>query len=258
MKASGLFVNVSGLALAVAVSSFAAPAMAQDNQNDDQVAAADATEGTAIVITGVRGCVTNAVNTKRRAEQSSNSISAQDIGALPDRSVAETLQRIPGVALTRTAIGIHDRPSHRSGAVCAGRRRRDHSWSHWRLPKRRPGYFLCRERPYARLVGYFLRPDCRRRHLQESLAEMIEGGISGIIDLRGRKPFDQSGQLISLSADLPVAIFRRRPIGRATRLQQSLGHAGTEGKSASWCRKHQQQGYPHRIRSRPAALAPIR
>ena len=31
-----------------------------------------------------------------------NSITAQDIGALPDRSVSEALQRIPGITLQRT------------------------------------------------------------------------------------------------------------------------------------------------------------
>ena len=41
---------------------------------------------------------------------SSTSITAQDIGALPDRSVTEALQRVPGVAINRFA-GTSD-PDH--------------------------------------------------------------------------------------------------------------------------------------------------
>src|SRR4051812_13033704 len=50
----------------------------------------------AIVVTGIRQSLANSQNLKRRADTVVDAITAQDIGALPDRSVTEALQRIPG------------------------------------------------------------------------------------------------------------------------------------------------------------------
>src|SRR5437879_4910427 len=41
-------------------------------------------------------------------------------------------------------------------------------------------------------------------------ADLVEGGIGGTVDLRTRKPFDQSGQLIAASADYNYADFRKK------------------------------------------------
>jgi TonB-dependent receptor len=55
-----------------------------------------------VVITGIRRSIESAQAIKQEAEQVVDSVTAQDIGALPDRSVSEALQRIPGVTLART------------------------------------------------------------------------------------------------------------------------------------------------------------
>ena len=55
-----------------------------------------------VVVTGIRASVQSSTQRKRNAEQVIDSITAQDIGALPDRSVSEALQRIAGVTLQRT------------------------------------------------------------------------------------------------------------------------------------------------------------
>ena len=53
----------------------------------------------AITVTGIRASVEKAQDTKRYADTFVDSVSATDIGALPDRSVTETLSRIPGVTI---------------------------------------------------------------------------------------------------------------------------------------------------------------
>ena len=55
-----------------------------------------------VVVTGIRSSVTEALDIKRNNLQVVDSIVAEDIGKLPDNSVAAALQRVPGVQITRS------------------------------------------------------------------------------------------------------------------------------------------------------------
>jgi phosphoribosylformimino-5-aminoimidazole carboxamide ribotide isomerase len=71
-----------------------APATAQDKKNaDDQVEV--------IEVTGFRGSVIKSLNTKRFSDTVVDAISADDIGGLPDVSIADSLTRLPGVTSIR-------------------------------------------------------------------------------------------------------------------------------------------------------------
>ncbi|MDR6790014.1 TonB-dependent receptor [Sphingomonas sp. BE138] len=71
-----------------------AAAAAADQQIDDgQVAD--------IVVTGFRAALNSALNQKRSETAAVDSIVAEDIGKFPDSNLAESMQRIPGVALSR-------------------------------------------------------------------------------------------------------------------------------------------------------------
>ena len=63
----------------------------------------DAGRGGAIIVTGIRQSLRSAQNIKRNSDTVEDVITATDIGALPDRSVTEALQRVPGVAINRFA-----------------------------------------------------------------------------------------------------------------------------------------------------------
>lgn len=56
-----------------------------------------------IVVTGIRGSLTDALNTKRSADNLMEVIKAEDIGKLPDQNLAEVLENITGIQITRTA-----------------------------------------------------------------------------------------------------------------------------------------------------------
>jgi iron complex outermembrane receptor protein len=71
-----------------------APAFAQD-------AAPASTEEDAIVVTGIRASLERAADIKREAGQVMDVITAEDVGKLPDANVAEALQRVTGVQITR-------------------------------------------------------------------------------------------------------------------------------------------------------------
>ena len=56
-----------------------------------------------VVVTGIRSSLQNALNQKRNAENLIEVIEAQDIGKLPDQNLAEVLENITGVQITRVA-----------------------------------------------------------------------------------------------------------------------------------------------------------
>lgn len=54
-----------------------------------------------IQIRGIRGSLVKSIETKRYSDSVVDSITAEDIGKFPDKNVAESLQRVTGVSLTR-------------------------------------------------------------------------------------------------------------------------------------------------------------
>ncbi|MFC4314513.1 TonB-dependent receptor [Steroidobacter flavus] len=75
-----------------------APAEAGDGQES---AAASEPVLEQITVVGIRSSIAEAIEVKRDATRIMDSISAEDIGKLPDQNIAETLSRIPGVQVTR-------------------------------------------------------------------------------------------------------------------------------------------------------------
>ncbi|WP_028056369.1 TonB-dependent receptor [Sphingomonas phyllosphaerae] len=65
--------------------------------------ASDATDspGADIIVTGLRASQQASIELKRQAVNQVDSITTQDIGKLPEQNVAESLQRIPGVTISR-------------------------------------------------------------------------------------------------------------------------------------------------------------
>ncbi len=83
--------RLSASAIAVlAVLGATGTAYAQDDENMET-----------IVVTGYRASLEKALDLKRSSVEASDSILAEDIGKFPDMNVSESLQRIPGVDITR-------------------------------------------------------------------------------------------------------------------------------------------------------------
>ncbi len=89
--------SVSALALGIAMFA-AAPSFAQDA---DAATEEEAAEEEGILVTGFRASLENAVNEKKNADQILESVSAEDIGKLPDASIGESIARLPGVTSQR-------------------------------------------------------------------------------------------------------------------------------------------------------------
>ncbi|WP_305759891.1 TonB-dependent receptor [Brevundimonas sp.] len=90
-----LFAGASGLVLALSVGVAAAAAQTPPQE--------DAAEIDEVVVTGFRSSLAQALNVKRREAGAVDVIMAEDIADFPDQNLAEAIQRIPGVAITRDA-----------------------------------------------------------------------------------------------------------------------------------------------------------
>ena len=95
------------LAIGTSVLALAAPqvALAQDQAqpSQDKVAAAaePAPEEDVIVVTGIRASLRQSLEIKKNAQGVVDAISAEEMGKFPDTNLAESLQRITGVSITR-------------------------------------------------------------------------------------------------------------------------------------------------------------
>ncbi len=89
--------HVSGLALIIALAS-TSPAWAQTGT---AAAPPDTSDPEEIIVTGFRASLNSALNQKRNETAAIDSIVAEDIGKFPDSNLAESMQRIPGITLSR-------------------------------------------------------------------------------------------------------------------------------------------------------------
>ncbi|RYG01700.1 MAG: TonB-dependent receptor, partial [Caulobacteraceae bacterium] len=85
-------------------------AMAQDAPATDAAQDPDAAQLGEVIVTGQRRALQTSQQIRRNADTVVDSITATDIGAFPDKSVAEALQRVPGVTVNRFAAS--DDTSH--------------------------------------------------------------------------------------------------------------------------------------------------
>ena len=173
--------TASGLALSTMI---AAPAMAQDAGADEPAAE----EENVIVVTGFRASLENAQNIKRDADTFVDAVTAEDIGALPDRSVAETLQRIPGITIGRFEKTTDpDRFSvEGTGVIIRGLPYSRSQLNGRDIFSATGGRVLSFNDVSPELLG-------RVEVYKNVTADMIEGGASGTVNLVTRKPLDNRG-----------------------------------------------------------------
>lgn len=96
-KAAAKFLSAVSLTVLAIGSAHAQDAAANNAATEE--AAPD--EGDAIVVTGFRASLEAALNLKRDSVAAVDAIVAEDIAKFPDQNLAESLQRIPGISITR-------------------------------------------------------------------------------------------------------------------------------------------------------------
>jgi TonB-dependent receptor len=165
--------------------------VAQPAQGPASVSAAQAADIPEIVVVGVRQALATAQEIKKDSTTFVDSITATDIGAFPDVSASDALQRVPGITVNR--LQSNDDSTHPSGE---------------------PTNILIRGLTQVRtefngrdtfsadngrgMNFNDISPELLSRAdaYKNQTADMIEGGIAGTVDLRTRLPFDQEGHVL--------------------------------------------------------------
>jgi TonB-dependent receptor len=165
--------------------------------------AGGATNGTApndelteIVVTGLRQSLENAQVIKQNAEEIVDSVTAQDIGALPDRSIAEAMQRIPGITLEHTDSNRDPaRLTNDGGNIFI----RGLPW----VSSQVNGHEVFSATDGRAITWEDFSPDLLTGIdvYKNPAADQIEGGIGGIVNLRSRQPFDSDKPVAAVSGD---------------------------------------------------------
>jgi iron complex outermembrane receptor protein len=179
----------------VAAAQVAAPA-----QDAAPGAGTDA-EGTGadIVVTGYRQSIAEALQLKRGAVGAQDNIVATDIAAFPDLNLAESLQRIPGITITRDTgegrqialrgLGADFTRTQLNGMEVLGNTASGMD--------NRGNVSRSRSFDYSLFASELF----NRVAVQKSYsAEQDEGGIAGTVQLTTAKPFDYTGSKFVVSA----------------------------------------------------------
>ena len=175
-------------------------AQADDSAKKDSAAG----EVSEVVVVGQRKAIQSAQELKKNSDQIVDSITAVDIGGLPDRSVTEALQRVPGVTIGRTT---QPRDVDRLNAEGSGIQIRGLTWVRSELNGRdafsaRGGRAISWEDVTPELfsgVDVYKNPS----------ADIVEGGLGGTVNLRTRMPFDQKNRQLAFSADYTRGDLRK-------------------------------------------------
>ncbi|MEO8618249.1 MAG: TonB-dependent receptor [Sphingomicrobium sp.] len=171
------------------------------DQPADAVADPAATDEDAIVVTGYRQSLQNAVNTKKRAEQVVESISAEDIGKLPDASIAESIARLPGLTSQRVSgrsnsISIRGFAPDFSTTLLNGREQTSTGDNRAVEYDQYPSEIINQVNVY-----------------KTPMASVVGQGLSGTVDLRTIRPLDAGKRIVSIGARGSIADIGKLNVG---------------------------------------------
>lgn len=142
----------------------------------------------AIVVTGFRASLQSAAKTKRNSDQIVESISAEDIGKLPDNSIAESISRLPGLTSQRldgrsSSISIRGFAPDFSTTLLNGREQvsinDNRSVEYDQYPSEVIGGVDVYKTPNAELIGQ---------------------GLSGTVDLKTIRPLSYGKRVFTIGA----------------------------------------------------------
>ena len=175
---------------------------------DDQ----DVEELDMITVVGIRGSVEKSLDSKRNADSHVEVVTAEDIGKLPAKNVADTLQRLPGVNIssssaTEGGFDESDRISLRGTSpsltqtLVNGHTVGTGDW-----------FVLSQVQTVGRSVSYSLLPSEIVSQVvvhKSSQAKLTEGGSAGSVDIITRRPLQFADEITAeamiggVYADLP-------------------------------------------------------
>ncbi len=186
-----------------------------------------------IVVTGIRKSVDESLAAKRASDEITEVVTAEDIGKMPDKNVADSLSRLPGI--TTSSMGAseggfdeNDRVSMRgtnpslTQTLINGHNIASGDW-----------FVLDQTGTVGRSVSYTLLPSeivSKVVVQKSSSASLVEGGVAGSVDIVTRKPLDFSQQFtLQASAGAVYATLPSKADGQYSALADWKNDANNFG-----------------------------
>ncbi|MDM4766821.1 TonB-dependent receptor [Pelomonas sp. SE-A7] len=205
-------VRQTPIAAAVALTLLSTGALAQAQQTAPKPAENQQLEQ--VVVTGIRASQEKSLSVKRNADAHIDVVSAEDIGKMPDKNVADSLARIPGVTVLNSPAGGSGGFDERDRV---GLRGTNPSLTQTLVDSHAiaNGDWFVLDQSGAgvgRSVSYSLLPSelvSRVEVRKNAEASLVEGGTAGSVNIITRKPLDFSKPLTieasvgAVYADLP-------------------------------------------------------
>lgn len=143
-----------------------------------------------IQIRGIRGSIVQSINTKRVSDSIVDAITAEEIGKFPDKNVAESLQRITGVSLTRLQgegerIGVRGTAPSQNRTYINGQNIASADWWISAQPNRGFNYTMLPAEIVSSLEVH-----------KSPQADHDEGSLGGSVSINTRKPLDTPHQMM--------------------------------------------------------------
>lgn len=141
-----------------------------------------------IEVTGIRASIERSLNTKRAADTNIEAVSAEDVGKMPDKNIADALSRLPGVNVQyggalamdeAERVAIRGTSPNLNLVTVNGHALSSGDWH------------VGDQAGSGRSVGFGLMPSQligQTIVYKSSRADITEGGISGSVDILPRKP----------------------------------------------------------------------
>jgi iron complex outermembrane receptor protein len=192
--ALGLLASAGALAQDAQAARPPVPAASAASAAAPAAASAPAPEVQRVEVTGLRASLEHSLAQKRQADTLIEVVTAEDIGKLPDKNVADALQRVPGVNIASSAGGEggfseNDRVSIRGTSpsltqtLVNGHAIASGDW----FVLDQEGGSLGRSTSYALMPSEILASAVVHK---TATADLVEGGVAGAVDMITRRPLD--------------------------------------------------------------------
>jgi TonB-dependent receptor len=209
--------NKTAIALAVAQTALGAGGIAQAQDTGSLAPAGQNEEVQAVVVTGVRASQMRAIDIKRNEDKVVDAIVAEDIGKLPDLTIADSLQRVTGVQVAREA-GEAGRVTLRGMPQVLTTLNGDMFLGAGNVVSTQPNYA---DIPASLIAGATV--------IKSNTADILPGGIAGTIDLKTRQPLDlKKGWTLSGIAENQRGSYSKKDSPNVSFL------AGYKAEDSSW------------------------
>ena len=154
------------------------------------------TEIEEIVVVGIRRSLRDSLTAKQMSNAVIDVVSAEDVGKFPDKNLAEAIQRVPGVVINRE-YGEGERVSIRGTAPNLTRTLYNgHTLA-------TADWFLLDQLNTTRSFNYLMLPADiigQVEVMKSSQANIEEGGVGGVVNVKTRNPLDLEPFRVYLNA----------------------------------------------------------